>query len=94
MLWLLMPDDGRSDGEFRRYLAQPARWRHFDVELFDHLSRLIDTNATRSVDHAADWDLFPAARFFAEVVPVGRHARRFLLGLAKTEETQRYATSR
>jgi hypothetical protein len=35
--WMLTPSDGRTDGQFLRYLDQRARWRGFDPELFDHL---------------------------------------------------------
>lgn len=27
--WMLTPDDGRTDGRFTEYLAQPDRWRHY-----------------------------------------------------------------
>jgi hypothetical protein len=64
ILWLLTEDDGRTDGEFRRYLREPLRWRHHDPPLFDRLATLLADDATRHVRHAAAWKLIPRATFF------------------------------
>lgn len=74
--WMLTPDDGRTDGEFRRYLEQPTRWRHHDEELYDGLRKLLSPDCARSVDNAETWDLLPRARYHRSVVPVGVSARR------------------
>ena len=74
--WMLTADDGRSDGEFRRYLEQPARWRHRDEELYDRLRSLLAPTGVRSIDLAKHWRLFPEAKFHPDLVPVGIAARR------------------
>jgi len=74
--WMLTPDDGRNDGEFRRYLEQPERWRHYDPELYDGLRQLLTPAWPRSVAHAEEWELVPEARYHREIVPVGMVARR------------------
>jgi hypothetical protein len=61
--WLRTVNDGRRDGEFRRYLQQPQRWRHYDQELYDALSRLLDPGAVRSVLNAEEWRLLPGAAY-------------------------------
>lgn len=64
ILWLLTADDGGTDGEFRRYLTEPNRWRHHDSELYDSLSTLLRPDQTRRVEHAAAWSLLPDATYF------------------------------
>ena len=64
ILWLLTADDGGTDGEFRRYLSEPNRWRHYDPELYDSLSTLLGPDQTRRVEHAAAWSLLPDATYF------------------------------
>ena len=34
--WMLIPNDGCSDGKFIEYLEQSAKWRHFDPDLYDN----------------------------------------------------------
>lgn len=74
--WMLTPDDDRTDGEFRRYLEQPERWRYLDEELYDALQRLLAPINARSIDHVEAWNLLPEARYYRDVVPVGVAARR------------------
>lgn len=62
--WLLTADDGRTDGEFRRYLQEPDRWRDYDPELYDHLRQLLVPGTSRSVSHARSWDLIPGATYY------------------------------
>ena len=76
MLWLLTADDGRSDGEFRRYLCEPQRWRHHDPSLHDRLARLLEPEVVRHVEHAATWELIPGARYFNARVPDNSAARQ------------------
>ena len=64
--WLLTPDDGRSDGEFRRYLLEPGRWRAHDPELYDRLRKLLGPGTRRSVAYARHWELLPRAMYFEE----------------------------
>src|SRR5947209_8850700 len=84
--WLLTPDDGSTDGKFRNYLHDVARFRHYDPTLFDALSRLRDPSITRSVANVEAWNLLPGARYFSEPVPddgAGRvlHSNRALSAL-------------
>lgn len=74
--WLLTAADQRPDGEFRRYLEQPERWRRHDPALYDALQRLRDPAVRRSVGHADAWALLPAARYFGEVLEDGLKQRR------------------
>jgi hypothetical protein len=62
--WLLTADDRRSDGEFRRYLEAPGRWRAYDPELYDHLRNLLSPGVSRSVEHAPCWGLIPGATYY------------------------------
>lgn len=73
--WMLTPDDGRTDGEFRRYLEEPGRLRRHDPELHDELRKLLDPGTRRSVHHAEAWELIPTARYHRDEVPVGAKAR-------------------
>jgi hypothetical protein len=61
--WLRTVNDHRRDGEFRQYLQQPERWRHYDSELYDALRRLLDPGVARTVLHAESWGLLPGARY-------------------------------
>lgn len=62
--WMRTEDDGKPDGEFRRYLEQPERWRHFDCGLYDQLCKLLQPEASRSLQHAEDWSLVPGAGYY------------------------------
>jgi hypothetical protein len=73
--WFLTADDGSTDGEFRKYLTQPGRWRHYDAELYDTLQRLINTEVRRSVSLAREWDLISSASYFEAVLHDNRSAR-------------------
>ncbi len=73
--WLLTEPDGRRDGEFRRYLSEPSRWRRFDPDLYDRLQRLTAAGIERDVRHAHDWDILPAAEFDTTLIPRGRAER-------------------
>jgi hypothetical protein len=77
--WYLTPSDGGTDGGRRRYLTEPARWRHFDRDLFDCLGRISVDDFPPSVSHASAWELLPGAQYFTEHVPSARHARQEFL---------------
>ena len=61
--WLRTVDDGGRDGESRRYLQHPERWRGYDADLYDALLRLLDPHVDRTVLHAESWTLLPGARY-------------------------------
>ena len=62
--WLLTLDDGRRDGDFRRYLEEPRRWRGYDPQLYDQLRTLLSCGVARSVEHARSWELIPGATYY------------------------------
>jgi hypothetical protein len=66
--WLLTGDDAGGDGELRKYLTKPSRWRNFDPELYDKLLRLQQPGVSRSVKYANEWGLVPGATYFDEVL--------------------------
>jgi hypothetical protein len=74
--WLLTAPDSRSDGEFRRYLEEPDRWRQYDPDLYDGLRKLLDTGNSRSVQHARTWQLIPGATFYEELLRDDALSRR------------------
>lgn len=73
--WLLTPDDGGKDGELRRYLTEPGRWRRFDPPLFDALAQLLADDLPRTVQHASEWSLVPGARFYGALLIDDAEAR-------------------
>jgi hypothetical protein len=85
VLWFLTADDGRSDGEIRRYLREPRQWRHHDPALHDKLTKLLEPEIVRNVDHAEAWDLVPASRYFNEKITDDPEARsRYVAAAAET----------
>ena len=74
--WLLTPDDGRTDGEFRSYLERPLQWRAYDPPLYDHLAKLLSPTVGRSVENARNWDLIPGASYHEPVLADDATSRR------------------
>ena len=72
--WMLTPDDGSSDGEFRRYLQEPRSFRACDPVLFDALAELT-SGSTRAVSLIEASGLLPRATFFRDLVPDDRLGR-------------------
>jgi len=62
--WLLTPSDARTDGEFRRYLQEPRKWRTYDPDLYDRLQQLRQPLTQRDIAHADTWELLPGATYF------------------------------
>lgn len=75
ILWLLTPDDGRTDGEFRGYLRDPRKWDRYDKDLHRSLARMLEPEVRRDVRHAATWGLVPKATYFDQIFPDGAVAR-------------------
>ena len=73
--WMLTPDDGSRDGKFRSYLEQPAKWRHFDPELYDGLSGLLESAAKPRVSLIERADLLAGMSYYSAIVPDGREDR-------------------
>lgn len=74
--WMLTVPDGRSDGEFRRYLDQPVRWRGHDPELYDKLRLLLTPGTGRSAQLARSWDLIAGAAYHEELLQDNAGSRR------------------
>jgi hypothetical protein len=74
--WLLTPDDGRTDGEFRSYLGRPLQWRAYDPLLYDHLSKLLSPTVGRCVENARIWDLIPGASHHEPILGDDAGSRR------------------
>ena len=72
--WMLTPNDGRSDGQFITYLDGPDRWRHYDPDLFDHLSCCI-REGERSIARVEREGLLAGASFYAEALSDNRQQR-------------------
>jgi hypothetical protein len=66
--WLLTGDDQGSDGELRRYLTKPARWRGYDPELYDRLQGVGQPDCQRGVRCCSLWGLVPGAAYFDEIL--------------------------
>jgi hypothetical protein len=66
--WLLTEDDGRTDGECRRYLEEPARWRHYDPPLYDQLRCLLSAEISRNIAHVRDWRLLGDATDYDRIL--------------------------
>jgi hypothetical protein len=81
--WFLTPDDGGADGQLRRYLSAPSRWRHHDPALYDKLQRLARADIQPSVSLAREWDLIPEATYFGGLVPDNRPGRLAYIGEAR-----------
>lgn len=73
--WMLTPDDGSSDGKFRRYVMEPECWRHHDPTLYAHLSESLAGAPSPAVALIEQADVLPGARYFSELVPDDRWAR-------------------
>lgn len=86
--WFLTSDDGGADGELRKYLSEPQRWRNYDSELFDKLQRLMEDGVRRSVSHAQAWGLVAGAVYFEQILRDSRSARSayFEAGTTGTKE--------
>jgi hypothetical protein len=74
--WLLTPDDGRTDGEFRSYLQRPVQWRVYDPPLYDHLAKLLSPAVGRSVENVRIWDLIPGASYHEPILTDDAASRR------------------
>lgn len=71
--WMLTPDDGSSDGQFRSYLQQPRHWQKFDADLYESLRTL--RHAEPCVALVERSGLLPGASFFSDFVPDARQPR-------------------
>ena len=73
--WMLTPDDGGQDGEFRSYLKDRPSWAKYDPSLFNGLADLLRSPSQRSVSFIERSGLLPRTRYHSAVVPDGRSER-------------------
>jgi hypothetical protein len=66
--WLLTGVDNGNDGELRRYLEKPSRWRKYDPDLYDRLQRVRQPDVQRGVRYCGEWGLVPGALYFDELL--------------------------
>jgi hypothetical protein len=67
VIWMLTPDDTRTDGNKTEYLNQPERYRKADPELFDALRSCVLEDGQRDVSQAQSF--LPNATFFSRLIP-------------------------
>ena len=80
--WMLTPPDGSTDGNINGYLRDAARWRHFDPELFDLLSRIGDETDPRRLRLIERSGIIPRAVYFNEFLSDRAELRRAYLDIA------------
>jgi hypothetical protein len=71
--WMLTPDDARTDGRFISYLAEPAKWRQHDPELFDFLAEGVPSG--RNLRHVEDKQILRGSILIGGTVPDDRRLR-------------------
>jgi hypothetical protein len=69
--WMLTRNDGSTDGRFRKYLKEPARWGRLDQRLFACLRK-----CGRNVEEAEKHRIFHSARFWKQVLADDEESRR------------------
>jgi hypothetical protein len=67
--WMLTPNDGGSDGGFRRYVERPEDWRRFDPELYDWMASALREPSQPHVGLIEESGLLADARFVQDIVP-------------------------
>lgn len=66
--WMLTPSDDSSDGGKLSYLQQPDRFRHFDPELFDILTRAAADPDRRRLQTIEDSGAVPNAVYYNDLL--------------------------
>ena len=69
VVWMLTPNDRRSDGRFTDYLDKPSHWKRYDKELYEALHDWVNVSRARRVASIEHSTLLPAATFFSSRVP-------------------------
>jgi hypothetical protein len=65
--WMMTPNDGRADGRKVKYLADRARWRNYDPNLFDSLAEAVKRH--RGIRQIQDFQILPNCSFCNAIVP-------------------------
>ena len=63
LAWMLTPDDCGQDRGFRSYLEEPTKWGHFDPELYDGISALLQSAPMPQVSLIEGADLLPRTMY-------------------------------
>lgn len=67
--WWLYPDETHNtNGRHIGYLGQPAKWRHYDAQLFDALGHIV-SSGQRHVRALEAANVLPGAIFHREPIP-------------------------
>jgi hypothetical protein len=85
VVWMLTPDDDRTDGQKIQYLDGRAHLRRLDPDLYSTLHHLVHGASCRSVAMVEDAGIIPGALFVSDLIPDGAFERAQLLrsGLEK-----------
>ena len=75
VVWMMTPNDDRSDGGNRAYLTQAERWRAHDPQLFDALKGVPFKSTPEDLLRVEREGLVPGAVFFNDLTPVARADR-------------------
>lgn len=76
IVWMLTPDDKRSDGRRIQYLHRPSVWRAYDPAVFDLLVRSVVGEPERNVSRLERAGLLPGARYHSALLGDEAGARR------------------
>lgn len=85
--WMLTPDDGRTDGNFTRYL-KTANFEHLDPQLYKVLKNLRES-ARIKVRFIRSQNVIPAAKYFDQVLTDDLLQRRKYFGQVISEFNDR-----
>lgn len=79
--WMLTADDGGGDGRRLAYLRHPDRYRSVDPDLFDELTRVVDSGS-RSISAIESSAILRRTSFYPALLEPGISARdRYFEGL-------------
>jgi hypothetical protein len=68
--WLHRDESHNADGQHINYLNDPGRWRDFDPQLFDAISRIV-SSGQRNIRALEEANVLPGAIFASEFIPIG-----------------------
>lgn len=73
--WMLTPDDAGPDGQMKRYLTEPEKWRGHDPALYDFLKNIQEQGTSGGVELIEESDLLSGALFYSDFVPDNKEQR-------------------
>jgi len=66
--WMLTPNDGKNDGNFRKYSSQPDKWKSHDPELFEWLYQTAEVEGHRDVLALESSAIIPNAMYYSALL--------------------------